>query len=197
MGNGCFGENFHLNLHWKKVSGGQRSQTWDAFCSMVRKMRKGQIWRHNQAGDLPGVNDKIDSEMMAQLVSANKGRDGFTYTHKPLTDENLAEIRLANAGGFTVNISANSIRDAVIIRKTHPDLPVVCVLDSKTVGKVQTVDGVRIVTCPASLRDDVTCYDCGLCQRADRDYVIGFPAHGSRVKKVDAIVAGRMSLTMV
>ena len=54
----------------------------------------------------------------------------------------------------------------------------------------KTSEGTRINICPKTQRKDVTCKSCGLCQWADRDYVIGFPAHGTRKKKVNAVAVG-------
>jgi hypothetical protein len=153
---------------------------------MIARLPIGQAWRHNQAGDLPGRSNRIDRAKLRQLVRANVGKRGWTYTHPPLTETNVEAIREANAGGFTVNVSANDATHAVSVKQQYPDLPVACVLPADTTAKVQTVDGVRIVTCPATLRDDVTCEKCLLCQRSDRDYVIGFPAHGSGRKKAES-----------
>ncbi len=61
------------------------------------------------AGDLPGHGDRIDTLMLAELVEASRGRRGFTYSHKPASRENLAEIRRANRKGFTINLSANTL----------------------------------------------------------------------------------------
>ena len=41
--------------------------------------------------------------------------------------------------------------------------------------------------CPATYRDDISCATCGLCQRANRKVIVGFPAHGSRNKVASAI----------
>ena len=44
----------------------------------------------------------------------------------------------------------------------------------------------KVVRCPAELRD-ISCADCGngdpLCARLDRDFVVGFTAHGPSKKK--------------
>jgi hypothetical protein len=34
--------------------------TWDSFCDTIATLPEGTLWRHNQAGDLPGLGDKID-----------------------------------------------------------------------------------------------------------------------------------------
>lgn len=183
-GGGCYADYGPLSIHWRKISAGQRGSAWSEFCKMIERLPFGQLWRHNQAGDLPGKSNRIDRRKLRQLVKANVGKRGWTYTHKPLTPTNIEAIRHANENGFTVNISANSAVDAAKIVLENPGLPVVCVLPSDTSDKVQAVDGVRVVTCPATLRD-ITCEECKLCQRSERDFVIGFPAHGSGKKKAE------------
>ncbi len=154
----------------------------------------GNIWRHNQAGDLPGVNHALDTSKLAELVAANAaaGMRGFTYTHKPLRSaKERKAIAGANAAGFTINLSGNSPAHA----DTLVDLrigPVVTVLPADVHGNVDlhTPAGRRIVVCPATYRDDVTCASCQLCQRAERKTIVGFPAHGqSRAKASQAVAA--------
>jgi hypothetical protein len=78
----------------------------------VRRLPKHQIWRHNVAGDLPGNGDKINVQMLTELVEANRGKRGFTYTHRHLSSEDLQAIRAANRSGFTINLSANTLDEA-------------------------------------------------------------------------------------
>ncbi len=70
--------------------------------------------------------------------------------------------------------------------------PVVTVLPDTVQGNAElhTPAGRRIVVCPATYRDDVTCASCQLCQRANRTTIVGFPAHGqSRAKASQAVAA--------
>tara|TARA_S200002703_G_C3764684_1_gene235416 strand:- start:358 stop:885 length:528 start_codon:yes stop_codon:yes gene_type:complete len=171
-------------MHWNKVSDGERGTALDAFADQIKALPENQLWRHNQAGDLPGTGNRINRRQLRQIVKANEGKRGFTYTHKPLTPTNITAIREANAGGFTVNVSANNPSQAAALIKTG--LPVVTVLPSGS-PKVTKIDDQRIVACPATQRDGVTCATCGLCARANRDYIIGFPVHGSAKRKADII----------
>ena len=74
---GCYAKSGPQNLHWMKVSEGVRGMSWDAFCTEIRKLMRGQLWRHNVSGDLPhnGLGD-IDAAKVQQLVDANRGRKG-------------------------------------------------------------------------------------------------------------------------
>ena len=66
-------------------------------------------------------------------------------------------------------------------------LPTVVVLSQKAPNVSYTPAGNKIVACPAEKSDRVTCATCGLCQIADRPYIIGFRAHGSRKKTAESV----------
>jgi hypothetical protein len=193
-GNGCYAGNSHLGMHWRKVTEGKTgSNDWELFCRQIEALPEGQLWRHNQAGDLPGLGNAIDGPKLARLVRANRGRKGFTYTHKPVdVPGNLKAIRDANAKGFTVNLSANNLAHIDELADAAPGLPVVVVLPSEIEGNVRGIEspkGRKVIVCPATYRDDVTCQSCGLCARL-RDVVVGFPAHGATRGKASEIAKG-------
>lgn len=192
--NGCYGENFHTRLHWDKVTRGERGDTWDALLTRIRALPDGQLWRHNVTGDLPGRGDDVDASKLQQLTIANRGRLGFTYTHKPLTAHNAAAIATANAGGFTVNISTQTIAeaDAAVARNIGP---VVTLLTEDQPERQDSPDGNPVVACPAQTRDNVTCATCGLCQKQRHHgirgrVIIGFYVHGSSKGKAARVAAG-------
>jgi hypothetical protein len=174
-------------LHWQKVSSGERGLFWSQFLSEIAGLPEGQLWRHNQAGDLPGLGEQIDTVALSQLVSANKGKRGWTYTHKHSTGSNLDAIRNSNANGFTVNLSANNLQHADELADTNCG-PVVVVLPSDQTTNTTTPGGRKVVICPAAIRDGITCASCGLCQR-QRSSIIGFPAHGTSKRKASAIAS--------
>ena len=62
--------------------------------------------------------------------------------------------------------------------------PVVVVLPSSQTANTATPAGRRVVVCPATQRDDVSCATCQLCAR-QRAAIVGFPAHGSRRRVID------------
>lgn len=189
---GCYAKSGPQNIHWKAVSAGERGYEWDQFMTLVRKLNRGQLWRHNVSGDLPVVADGvIDGDKVSQLVASNKGRKGYTYTHHPLTDANLAIIQDANAKGFTINASTESVEVADKIMTEH-GIPAVAVVHSDNTDRFYTTSsGRKVITCPATIHENVTCATCGLCQQSDRQFVIAFPAHGNAKKTVNAIVTDR------
>jgi hypothetical protein len=185
-GNGCYAQSGPLALHWKAVSGGLRGSTFDELLQEIGTLRRHALWRHNQAGDLtpasPGV---IDAGSLMRLAVANRGRRGFTYTHYLPTSANRIAIHRANQLGFTVNLSAETLRQA----DDYVNLgvaPVVVVLPSSTTRATRTPAGRHVIVCPAST-GNTDCLNCGICQQRDRASIVGFPAHGSGAKRVETI----------
>lgn len=188
---GCYASLGHVGMHWKKVDSGARGDSWKAFLGAIASLPEGQLWRHNQAGDLPGVDNAIDAKALGELVKANAGKRGFTYTHKPPTARNAAAIRKANDAGFTVNLSANNLSHADTLAETNAG-PVVVVLPSTVQGNqtLSTPAGRKVVVCPATYKAGVTCASCKLCSVKSRSVIVGFPAHGASARtKVDAIAS--------
>jgi len=189
---GCYADGGPLRIQWDKVSRGEVGYTWDAFLSQVQALPVDILWRHNQAGDLPGIGDTIDGKALYGLVAANTGKRGFTYTHKPMASiENREAIAHANASGFTINLSANNLEHADELADFGIG-PVVAVLPINQKDNTTTPKGRKVVVCPATQRDDVSCMTCGLCARL-RDAIVGFPAHGNGARKANAIAMTRSS----
>ena len=183
---GCYAASGPLALHWAAVSAGTRGTSWGQFVQAIAALPEGQLWRHNQAGDLPQAGGTIDAVKLGQLVAANQGRRGFTYTHHR-DRASLAWVKHANAWGFTVNLSANDLQDADVLAETGAG-PVVVVLPSTQTENTETPAGRKVVVCPATQRDDVSCATCQLCQR-QRSTIVGFPAHGTRKRVIDIKLA--------
>jgi hypothetical protein len=187
MAKGCYAKSGPLALHWKKITEGGRGLVWEDFCGEIASLPRNQLWRHNQAGDLPGHGEYIDASALAQLTKANQGRKGYTYTHKYGTESNREAIRSANNNGFTVNLSANNLAHADELAEFDCG-PVVVVLPSTQITNTFTPNGRKVVICPATQRDCVSCATCGLCQK-QRGAIVGFPAHGTAHKTVSNLVS--------
>jgi len=182
---GCYAKSGPLALHWRKVSNGERGTDWQGLCKFVSQLPAKQLWRHNQAGDLPHDSGDINFSDMVELVLANHGKRGFTYTHHVLNDHNAAIIKAANDHGFTVNVSTESKADAV--SAYNQGLPAVVVVPSDHANTAEH-EGVKFVTCPAQTNDTMTCSECGLCSQADRKCVVMFKAHGNAKRHVSELV---------
>jgi hypothetical protein len=186
--NGCYAEAGPLAILWRKVTARKMGMAWDAAMAEIAALPNDTLWRHNQAGDLPGIGDDIDVAALAALVRANRGKRGFTYTHKPLAGGNDGAIAAANAMGFTVNLSANNLAHADALAASNVG-PVVVVLPADATRATITPEGRKVAICPATISDNVTCKTCGICAIANRKAIIGFPAHGPSKRKASAIAA--------
>ena len=178
--NGCYAEDFHTRLNWDKVP--VRGTELDGLLAAINRLPRGQLWRHNVAGDLSGVGEAVDAYALGQIVKANQGRKGFTYTHKH-SAEAIKWARHATAWGFTVNLSADDAGHADQLA-AH-GLPVAVVVPMDTPKHSRTPQGRHILICPAQTTAHMTCALCALCQRADRKQIIGFRAHGTKAKQAD------------
>ena len=189
----CYAKSgFHLRQHWSKVTSHERGGTWSDLCNYIRTLKPNQLWRHNQAGDLPYVRiatqnsfqELITLPLLKDLVDANKssGAKGYTYTHHELHTHNLEAIKYSNRNGFTVNASCESMQQAD--DAIAAGIPAVCVVDNSQPVPTRTPQGTKVVVCPAQIRD-TNCKDCGLCQQSKRTCVVAFLAHGNQSKKVN------------
>ena len=186
---GCYAKSGPVSWHWNKVSQGLRGGTWDELTTYVSKLKAGQLWRHNQAGDFfsdtNGSKQYIRLDLVKSLVEANKssGAKGYTYTHHELHTHNLEAIKYSNRNGFTVNASCESMQaadDAIA-----QGIPAVCVVDNSKPVPARTPAGTRVLVCPAQT-SDTNCKDCGICQQSNRKCVVAFLSHGNRANKVNA-----------
>lgn len=182
---GCYAEYGQLIMWWKRVV--ELGSMWRDFCADVAALPQGQLWRHNEAGDLPGLENVVDIRALAQLVRANRDRRGFTFTHKPLKRKAERDaVAKANAAGFTINLSADNLAEADRL----VDLsiaPVVTVVPSDAPRGLRTPAGRKIVLCPAETHG-MTCLDCELCAHATRKSIVAFRAHGQAKAIVSDLV---------
>ena len=190
----CYAKSGPLALHWNKVSNKDRGSSWNTFINQIKQFDPGQLWRHNQAGDLPGAGNKIDKVKIQSLVSANNAAQalGFTYTHKPVlgrdpvAKENKVIIKNANQAGFTINLSADNLTQADKLVKLNIG-PVVTLLPEDYEDKSITPAGNTVIVCPAQTRENVSCSTCKLCANVNRSVIIGFKAHGTAKKAASKI----------
>jgi hypothetical protein len=221
MGNGCYAESGPLAFLWANLSKAEPGQTfkngsatmpalsWSSFCGKVSALPDDTVWRHNQAGDLPNTFGMVSDTLLTELVTANRGKRGFTYTHHNVlqNEHNRNVVAFANREGFTINLSGNNLAHADLLA----DLaiaPVVTVLpasfqrafdksgwteDLETYRNrtrdIATPKGRKVAPCPATYLDDVSCATCKLCAVRDRKVIVGFPAHGSGKAKASRVSA--------
>jgi hypothetical protein len=188
-GNGCYADNFPLSKVWRETE--IIGITFAQLCDKIRELKAGTIFRHNQAGDLPGVGNRINTRELKRLVSANSGRHGFTYTHKPMTPRNLDAVKHANRHGFTINLSGNNLSHADSLVDLNAG-PVVSVVPIDQVTNTLTPAGRKVTICPAAIDDSdtINCKSCKLCSISSRATIIGFPAHGASKRKASTVANG-------
>jgi len=176
----CYAEDYFTRMTWNKVD--QRGDDIEGLALKISRLPKGQLWRMSVAGDLPGDGETVDAYALGLIVKANRGKNGFTYTHKKSPDA-IKWAKHATAWGFTVNLSADDVGEADRLAATGA--PVVAIVPMDTPKHSQTPEGRPVLICPAQTVEYMTCAMCGLCQRADRRQIIGFRAHGSKAKQAD------------
>ena len=125
---------------------------------------------------------EIDTDYLDAVLNAvpYKGKS-FTYTHFDWSQW----ADKTGPGKTTVNYSTESLTAAATASRIVPTVTVVTENDWN--GKKTTrAKSVKVVRCPAEYRDNFGCAQCGngdpLCARQDRDFIIGFTAHGSKKK---------------
>ncbi len=181
-GNGCYAENFPLALHWLKQD--TVGVDFATVLYAVRTLPKKALWRLFEAGDFEPSSENpelISSQQVISLLAANKDKRGFGYTHYPVLP-NLEVLQLMNSSGLTINASADSLEQAGAYFSLG--LPTVVVV-AENFPKDIVVDGLRIIVCPnQSTPNKPTCLQCQMCAKPDRDYVIGFRAHGTKKRKI-------------
>lgn len=180
---GCYADGGPLALFWGKVDRGDAGVSWDEFCGQVAALPEGQLWRHNQAGDLPSDGREIDAQALEDLVMASRGKRGFTYTHHdPAQGDNARIIGTANHMGFTINLSGNNLRHADELADFDIG-PVVAVVPEDHPEHSTTPAGRKVVVCPEQTGKAKSCAECGLCQKVNRAVIVAFRAHGVSKKK--------------
>ena len=160
-------------------NGSIRVYGFDELLFLIRRLPEGSLWRHNVAGDLMSNNKvTIDPAALRAITDANRGRRGFTYTHYDVID-NLANrnaIAEANANGFTINLSADTLDEADLLADLNI-APVTVIVPSGTQANLRTPAGRTVVVCPINTHTGISCASCALCARR-RSTIIGFPASG-------------------
>ena len=192
LGSGCYANLGMVGMHWRRLD--NAGLTLQALAEKIRSIPRGQLWRHNVAGDIPQQSSGvICADTLQTLTEANKGRKGFTYTHNrvlgsdTLATENQKLIKQANIRGFTVNLSADTLAEADAMMRLNIG-PVVTLLPDDATDKVSyTPAGNAIVICPAVSVDGMTCAQCKLCANPNRKSIVGFPAHGVAKKKANKV----------
>ena len=168
---GCYASYGKLGFHWKNVT--RDGLPWEGFLEKVRGLEESQVWRHNVAGDLQGSGQQLDVKRFTELVEANRGRRGFTFTHRSSArwrpSTSLWQTRTVSPSIYpptrrlkrTDWSTSRSVRDnssAARRPRPGPQDPSRSACDGLSGG-----DG-----------RSLTCLECQLCAIPDRKTIIGF-----------------------
>lgn len=183
----CYGEAGHCRMVWDNMLEKRKCGiSWDSFLDKVSNLLDNQIWRDCVLGDFPGKRNRINKTMALQLAKANRGRKIIKYTHYPPNKWNLEILREMKSMKCPVSLSTNKILD--VDRYMDFGLPVVTILPSDIgVKRILTPKGNTVVVCPASY-SQIQCINCRICANPRRGFVVGFPAHGIRKRKLDKMI---------
>jgi hypothetical protein len=189
--NGCYAGQGPCRWQWDKVNNGKMGTDFSSHAKNLSSLPDNQLTRLNVCGDLPGTGNRINFKQLNKLVKAGKNKRFFSYSHKPVEGDsyvaknNRNYIKFANSNGLTINLSANNLIHADRLIKLNIG-PVVTILPGGSPNVCFTPEGNKVVKCPAQTKN-VTCSQCKLCQKANRNLCIGFESHGTMKKRVDSI----------
>lgn len=201
---GCYASYGWNGTVWRKTR--SLGLSWAAFLRAVAGLPAGQLWRHNEAGDLAGEGERVDVIALLDLAWASHHTRGFTYTHKHTLLARSSALKsalvFARSCGFTVNLSADSLTQADELADLHI-APVVITLPQDAESQwlerhprsYRTPEGRKVVVCPAQTNEGMTCARCRLCAVPNRKSIVGFLAHGQGAALVSELVREKRQST--
>ena len=190
MYNKCYAKKGPQSWHWNKVNNQQRGTDWDTFCTQVEQLKPNTLFRHNVSGDLPTINNVLDTVSLDKLQCAvvNSGVRFYTYTHWHSGLANQDVLKRFSQPNFVINLSTEKPLEAfnfkqkgfdVVITNTKVfDLAVETLKTHKQPAKItNNGESVKVIPCPEQYTNSATCANCKLCTRSNRDFVIAFKEH--------------------
>jgi hypothetical protein len=189
--NGCYGDSGPLRLQWDLLN--ESGLTFPELLERLKEEGNGQFIRLFQAGDMPGSNNCVNFRDVRRLVRALECWQAFGYTHKPLhIGKNAEAIKHCNDRGVCINLSANNLVHADELIRSGVGPVVVTLPKESSFRSRRTPEGNKVVICRA-VSNRVQCSTCGgrdgpLCSRVNRNFIVGFPAHGSGANRVSEVV---------
>ena len=176
--NGCYAKNFPCCLQWKKAA--QKGVTPEKLPEVVKNSAHTEVIRHNVAGDIAKNNSNyIDADLVNNLIKAYKNLKAFTYTHCSIVKKNIDIVLKAMQAGFIINFSTENVKDLKKAMQAGCNAVIAC---NSMKNNIVVKDGIKIVKCPATYKDNIHCVNCGLCAKK-RDFAIAFPVHGNGKNK--------------
>ena len=130
--------------------------------------------------------ENVDNEYLDALLNA-KPKKGFSFTYSHFDPNVFGWGKKLNKDKTVINYSADNLGAAAA--SIFNGVPAVAVVSEKSwEGKKTQLapHGLKVVRCPAEYQN-ISCNNCGngepLCARLNRNYIIGFTAHGPNKRK--------------
>lgn len=170
---------YHTRLHSDAITREERGVPPEQFIKQVAALPPGGLFRHDVGGDLWHFRGTVDRPLLIQLTQATTHlRAAWTYTHHLPDQRNHFALRSATKNGFTVNLSADSLDQAVDYQRRG--FPTTCIV--KDMPEAFEHKGVTFIRCPHQVEGSrIQCISCGngtpLCSIPDRDFVVAFEQH--------------------
>lgn len=177
-GNGCYAENFHCHMAWKKAT----NPLEDCY-QKSEEVGLLDLMRLNIAGDLaiPGTS-KINLALVDWLIRRFGGRTkAWGYTHCRPDAFNKAVVQYANANGLALSFSVESLKKAQELQAEG--VPVVVATD-----KIKATDNTYHL-CQGG-KNGVNCRKCRICLNSSREKIVVFNLHGTKAKAARKAVEG-------
>ena len=140
---------------------------------------------------LPGHkgSDEVDVDYLTALRKAvpEKGK-AWTYTHSIAFRR---RFRPSREGETCINSSCDTIDDILDAQdRGHPSVTVIPEQGATEFIRKLRSKGIKIGICPAQLKKDMTCSNCGgasgpWCSMHDRHFTVGFLSHGTGKKQAE------------
>lgn len=197
--NGCYAKYGPITIHWRNLH--KIGVQFLTVLKEIRRIPRGEYFRLFEAGDAPGNGKyRLYKDACLKLAEACKHLIAFGYTHYRPNKHNLPILKAMNEK-CTLNLSADSLEEADELFKTG--LPVVSIIPKDSPSTFFTENGIRVIKCPyeqftnSGQRKVKNCMTCAkgsgkgpLCYWQDRDFIVGFPPHGSGAKYLNTEMEG-------
>lgn len=173
LGNGCYAQGGHVNLHQMRAAVDRIAAVNGAAIAMVWARQTDRVARLHVSGDFGQTVDLAYIDALCAVADAVNAHSGaplgstvaWTYTHHV-------------PGPWVARLAAHGVHVRASDRAEHNGVIVARFAD---VPALRRTTGARIAKCPAQLRK-TTCADCRLCWER-KDLVIAFDPHGGSANR--------------
>jgi hypothetical protein len=173
--NGCYAEKSYAGIAFARATEnyGNEAETITAY---LAGLPKGDKIRHHVSGDFM-IDGKIDNDYLTAVLDGHIKRTdlkGWTYTHA----WRLLKNTFKDIASLTINASCDNIQGVKEARALGYDT---CLVVDKDTAPISVIEGEKIVICPNQVQAKrgvkLTCSDCMLCFKKDRNFTVGFRKH--------------------